>query len=91
VVFVLATTFTVADNGLAFTAVAEMAGPRWAGRALGIQNTGQFVAASVTAPLMGLLIGTVGYPLAFITAALFPAVALPLVPGKDAEHEHFSG
>jgi MFS family permease len=90
-VFVLATTFTVADNGLAFTAVAEMAGPRWAGRALGVQNTGQFVAASVTAPLMGLLIGAVGYPLAFVTAALFPAAALPLVPRKDAEHEHFSG
>ncbi len=28
-------TVTVADNGLAFTSVAEMAGPSWAGRALG--------------------------------------------------------
>ena len=32
---------TVADNGLAFTAVAEIAGPMWSGRALGVQNTGQ--------------------------------------------------
>jgi len=90
VVFVLATTFTVADNGLAFTAVAEMAGPRWAGRALGLQNTGQFVATSITAPVVGLLIGAVGYPLAFAIVALFPAVAVPLVPRKDAEHEHFA-
>ena len=90
IVFVLATTFTVADNGLAFTAVAEMAGPRWAGRALGLQNTGQFLATSATAPLVGLLIGVVGYPLAFAAVALFPAVAIPLVPREDAEHEHFS-
>ena len=90
VVFVLATTFTVADNGLAFTAVAEMAGPRWAGRALGLQNTGQFLATSITAPLVGLLIGAVGYPFTFAIVALFPAVAVPLVPRKDAEHEHFA-
>jgi sugar phosphate permease len=91
IVFVLATTFTVADNGLAFTAVAEMAGPRWAGRALGLQNTGQFMVMSVTAPLVGLLIGAVGYPVAFAAVALFPAIAVPLVPRDDAEHEHFAG
>ena len=90
IVFVLATTFTVADNGLAFTAVAEMAGPRWAGRALGLQNTGQFLATSATAPLMGLLISAVGFPLAFAAVAIFPAIAIPLVPKRDAEHEHFS-
>ena len=90
IVFVLATTFTVADNGLAFTAVAEMAGPRWAGRALGLQNTGQYLATSATAPLMGLLIGAVGFPLAFAVVAIFPAIAVPLVPKQDAEHEHFS-
>ena len=42
IVFVLATTATVAPNGLAFTSVAEMAGPGWSGKALGVQNTGQF-------------------------------------------------
>ena len=36
---VVASTVTVADNGLAFTAVAERAGPFWSGRALGLQNT----------------------------------------------------
>jgi predicted MFS family arabinose efflux permease len=67
-----------------------MAGPRWAGRALGLQNTGQFLATSVTAPVVGLLIGAVGYPLAFAVVAIFPAMSIPLVPRKDAEHEHFS-
>jgi sugar phosphate permease len=90
IVFVLATTITVADNGLAFTAVAEMAGPRWAGRALGMQNTGQFIAASAVGPLVGLLIGAVGYPLAFATVAIFPAVAVPFTPREDREHDHFS-
>ena len=90
IVFVLATTITVADNGLAFTAVAEMAGPRWAGRALGMQNTGQFIAASAVGPLVGLLIGAVGYPLAFAAVAIFPAIAVPFTPREDREHDHFS-
>jgi sugar phosphate permease len=89
IVFVLATTITVADNGLAFTAVAEMAGPRWAGRALGMQNTGQFIAASAVGPLVGLLIGAVGYPLAFAVVAIFPAIAVPFTPRHDREHDHF--
>jgi len=82
-----ATTMTVADNGLAFTSVAEMAGPAWVGRALGLQNTGQFIAASVVGPVMGLLIGLVGYPAVFAVTALFPAIAVPLVPGAEAEKD----
>ena len=88
VVFVLATTFTVAPNGLAFTSVAEMAGPGWSGKALGVQNTGQFIAASLVGPLMGALIGLVGYPLTFAAAAIFPALAVPVVPRAHAEHDH---
>ncbi len=38
---VLATVISVADNGLAFTSVAEIGGPFWAGRAMGAQNTAQ--------------------------------------------------
>jgi len=85
VVFVVATTASVVDNGLAFTSVAEMAGPSWAGRALGAQNTGQFVVASAVGPLVGALIGAVGFPLAFAATALFPAVAAVLVPRREAE------
>nr|WP_146070628.1 MFS transporter [Cryobacterium sp. M91] len=45
IMLVIATTVSVADNGLAFTSVAEAAGPSETGRALGVQNTGQFIAA----------------------------------------------
>lgn len=85
IVLLIAMTVTVADNGLAFTSVAEMAGPAWSGRALGIQNTGQFVAASAVGPLVGALIGVVGYPVAFVVVAAFPAIATVLVPKKSAE------
>lgn len=80
VAYVLASTVSVADNGLAFTAVAEIAGAHWSGRALGTQNTGQFITAAAVAPLVGLLIGAVGYAAAFALVALAPAIAVPLVP-----------
>jgi MFS family permease len=84
ILLVLTTTISVADNGLAFTSVAEAAGPAWSGRALGIQNTGQFLAASAVGPGVGALIAVVGYPVAFALAAIAPLVALPLVPKRDA-------
>ncbi len=79
-VMVVASVITVVDNGLAFTAIAEIAGPFWSGRALGAQNTSQLLACGVAPPLFGALIGVVGYPIAFAVCALFPVVALPLVP-----------
>jgi MFS family permease len=83
VLLVIATTVSVADNGLAFTSVAEAAGPRWSGKALGIQNTGQFVAASAVGPGVGALIGALGYPLTFSLVAIAPLAAIGLVPAKD--------
>jgi sugar phosphate permease len=80
---VVATLVTVADNGLAFTAVAERAGPFWSGRALGAQNTAQFLAGSAVPPLAGLAIAHLGYAAAFALAALFPLVAAPLVPVRE--------
>jgi MFS family permease len=77
---VAATVITVADNGLAFTAVAELAGPFWSGRALGAQNTGQSLTASFVPPLAAELIALIGYPGCFAVAAFFPAVAIGLVP-----------
>ncbi|MCV7176448.1 MFS transporter [Mycolicibacterium sphagni] len=79
-VMVAASVITVVDNGLAFTAIAEIAGPFWSGRALGAQNTSQLLACGLAPPLFGALIGVVGYPIAFAVCALFPAAALPLVP-----------
>jgi MFS family permease len=84
---IIAATITVADNGLAFGAVAEIAGPRWSGRALGAQNTGQWIGASAVGPLAGLLIGVVGYPLTFVIAGACALIAVPLVPASgDREH-----
>ncbi|MBE7160646.1 MAG: MFS transporter [Williamsia herbipolensis] len=80
VLMVVATVVTVADNGLAFTGIAEYAGPRWSGRALAVQNTGQFLATAVATPALGAVIGAFGFPAAFLAMAIAPAVALPLVP-----------
>jgi MFS family permease len=75
-----AAVLAVSTNGLAFTAVAEYAGPNWAGRALGIQNTGQNLLAAATPPVIAALIAAHGYAIAFATAAILPLIAAALVP-----------
>ena len=85
VLVVVATVVTVADNGLAFTAVAERAGPHWSGRALGLQNTAQFATAAAVPPLAGLAITHAGYGATFALVALFPLAAVALVPVRG-EH-----
>jgi MFS family permease len=80
VFYILASCVSVADNGLAFTAVAEIAGAHWSGRALGTQNTGQYITAVIVAPAVGALIALTGYSAAFALLALAPALAIPLVP-----------
>lgn len=82
-VLLIASMVTVSDNGLAFTAIAEIAGPFWSGRALGGQNTAQLFTSGVAPPLFGALIAAFGYPVAFALCAVFPLVALPLVPVRD--------
>ncbi|MGB3441813.1 MAG: MFS transporter [Actinophytocola sp.] len=77
---VAAMVVSVTDNGLGFTATAELAGPFWAGRALGVQNTGQNITAMAAAPLFSALITAFGYPLALGVAALFPAAGAALTP-----------
>ncbi len=81
---IVASVVTVSDNGLAFTAIAEIAGPFWSGRALGAQNTSQLFTAGLTPPLFGALIGAAGYSAAFAVCALFPLLAIPLVPVREA-------
>jgi predicted MFS family arabinose efflux permease len=71
---------TVADNGLAFTAVAELAGSAWAGRALGIHNTAQNLVSVAAAPLLGGLVGARGYAVGFVVVALAPLAAVPVTP-----------
>ncbi|WP_035849558.1 MFS transporter [Kitasatospora azatica] len=79
---VLACGLTASTNGLSFTATAELAGPAWAGRALGVHNTGQNLTASLTPPLAGALIGATGYPWAFALAAVLAALAVVVTPGS---------
>lgn len=77
---VAAVGITAATNGLSFTATAEQAGPGWSGRALGIHNTGQNLAASLTPPLLGAVITGLGYWPALTAAALLAALAAAVVP-----------
>jgi sugar phosphate permease len=77
---IIATAVTVADNGLAFTSVAEIGGPFWSGRAMGLQNTGQYVVSAAVPPLVGSVIDGHGYAVGFAAVALFPLLAIPLVP-----------
>jgi len=79
-ILLAAAVLVVSTNGLAFTAVAELAGPSWAGRALGIQNTGQNAVAALTPPLVAVLIGAAGFPAAFAVAGALPLAAAALVP-----------
>ncbi|MGH3631822.1 MAG: MFS transporter, partial [Sciscionella sp.] len=81
----LGAVITVADNGLAFASVAELAGTAWAGRALGAQNTAQNIAAALTPPLLGALISSSSYAVGFAVCAVFPMLAIALTP-INAEH-----
>ncbi|WOC13498.1 MFS transporter [Gordonia sp. MP11Mi] len=83
-VMVFATVSAVADNGLAFTAIAEYAGPSWSGRSLGVQNTAQYVATAAGTAGFGRLIDATGYPAAFGIAAIAPLIAIGLVPKDPA-------
>jgi hypothetical protein len=80
VAFALGAVITVADNGLGYTSVAELAGPDWAGRALGVQNTVQGIAAIPTAPVLAAIIGDSRYALGFGVVAVFPLIAILTIP-----------
>jgi sugar phosphate permease len=67
-------------NGLAFTAVAEYAGQAWAGRAMGVQNTGQNALAAATPPVLAAAIGWAGYGASFAVVSLFALAAAGVVP-----------
>ena len=78
-----AVALSVSTNGLAFTAVAELAGLAWAGRALGVQNTGQNLAAAVTPPVLAQLIDGIGYGGAFRADHPVPGRSHPGRPHKS--------
>ena len=88
VVFAVSALVTVADNGLAYTSVAELAGIDWAGRALGAQNTAQNLAGIATAPMLAAVIGDSRYAAAFALTALFPLLAIGLTPVRAERPAH---
>ncbi|MFD0276848.1 MFS transporter [Kitasatospora sp. NPDC127111] len=79
---------TVSTNGLSFTAVAEYAGPAWAGRALGVHTTVQNAVAACVGPTAGALIATAGFGWAYAAAVTFPLAAAAVVP---TPHEKSAG
>ncbi|GAA1441302.1 MFS transporter [Nocardiopsis tropica] len=72
---------TMWHNGLTFTAVAEIAGTAWAGRALAVQNWLQAVSTALTPVLMAAVITTAGLPAVFAASAVFSAAAVAVAPG----------
>lgn len=77
---VVATAVSSTPNGLAFTAVAEKAGAGWAGRALGLQNTGQNLTAVLVPPALGALVGVSSFGAAFAVAAVIPLAGAAVAP-----------
>src|SRR3954452_2949943 len=83
----VASVVSVSDNGLGFTATAELAGRAWSGRALGVQNTAQNLAAFATGPLIGALAGARGFAVAFGACAVFPLLGAWATPVNAEHHE----
>jgi sugar phosphate permease len=68
-------------NGLAFTAVGELAGPGRAGAALGLQNTAVALGAALTSPVLGALVDRTSWTVGFAVAGLAGLVAALLLRG----------
>jgi sugar phosphate permease len=66
-------------NGLAVTAAAELAPEGRSGTALGMQNTANYLSASITPALAGWVVVTVSWPAALLLAALAAASARALL------------
>ncbi|GAA1105543.1 sugar phosphate permease [Nocardiopsis composta] len=75
---------SMCHNGLTFTAVAEIAGTSWAGRALAVQNWLQAVSTTLTPVLMAVVITGAGLPAVFAVSALFAAAAVAAAPVTSA-------
>ncbi|MFD7655290.1 MFS transporter [Actinosynnema sp. NPDC059797] len=62
-------------NGLAITAAGELAPPGRTGTALGMQNSANYLSATVTPPLAGWVAATLGWPAALLLAAVAAVAA----------------
>ncbi|MEJ2855350.1 MULTISPECIES: MFS transporter [unclassified Saccharothrix] len=66
-------------NGLAVTAAAEMAPEGSSGTALGMQNSANYLSATLTPPLASWLAATLGWPVALLVAATAAVAARVLL------------
>lgn len=73
------------NNGLSYALVAEIAGSRWMGRALGAQNTVQNAVAMTVPPLGAIAIGLVGFGGVFAVGAVAAGLAAVSFPGKRSD------
>lgn len=78
-VMLLTGVVAISWNGLAFTAVGELAGPGRAGTALGLQNTSVALGAAVTAPLLGAVVDRSDWAVGFAIAAVCAGGAVLLL------------
>jgi sugar phosphate permease len=76
---VVAGVVAISWNGLAFTAVGELAGPGRAGTALGAQNTAVALSAAVTPPLLALVVDTTSWSAGYAVSALCAVAAVALL------------
>lgn len=90
VLLLIAGVVTASGNGLAFTSVAELAGPAWAGRAMGAQNTVQNLMAAGTPAVWGALVEARGYPLGYALAAIFPLLAAFVTPRESGAQQRLA-
>ena len=79
-------TCVICWNGVAFTAVGELAAPGRTGTALGLQSTANYFMASITPFVMGTFIATSGFALGFGVIALPAALAGILLLRANARH-----
>jgi sugar phosphate permease len=78
-VLLVAGVLAISWNGLAFTAVGEMAGPGRAGTALGLQNTAVALGAAVTAPAFAAVVERTSWAVGFAVAAAAAVIAVLLL------------
>jgi sugar phosphate permease len=77
--FVLAGGFSMAWNGLSFTAAAELAGRARSGAALGMQQTALAAAGAAVPPAFAAVVAASSWRVGFAVAAAFPLAGVALL------------
>lgn len=87
-VIVVTGVVSMSSNGLAFTAIGEIAGQARAGSAMGLQNTALFAAGAIAPVVFGAIAEHVGWPAGFGLLAVLAAAGwrllAPLAPAERA-------